>query len=197
MSMTADSEPVVDREAIVEAELVAGHVSPGGQLGRRRLPEVFRAPLRSVAAVARFLGNVLEWVFGAVALNIHGIGRATEDLDFFIKPDSKNVERLRRALKRVYNDPSIDEISSEDLCGDYPAVRYVPPKGDFYLDILTRLGEFARFEDLEVETVIIEGIEIPVVTPRQLYRLKRDTVRDQDQMDAARLREKFALEDEE
>ena len=70
MSMTSDSEPVVDREAIVEAELVAGQVSPGGQLGRRRLPEVFRAPLRSVAAVARFLGNVLEWVFCAAALTV-------------------------------------------------------------------------------------------------------------------------------
>ena len=51
------------------------------------------------------------------------------------------VERLKTALKTVFQDPAIDEITSQDLLGDYPAVQYVPPEGSFYLDILTRLGE--------------------------------------------------------
>ena len=136
-------------------------------------------------------------VFGAVALNIHGIGRATEDLDFFVRPDEQNIDRLRRALKRVYDDPCIDEISTKDLCGDYPAVRYVPPQGDFYLDILTRLGEFVEFQDLESEVVEIEGISVRVVTARELYRLKRDTVRGQDRVDAERLRDRFGFDIEE
>lgn len=136
-------------------------------------------------------------VFGAVALNIHGIGRATEDLDVFVRPDPANIERLRRALSSVYDDPHIDEISSEDLCGDYPAVRYIPPDGDFYLDVLTRLGELADFESLEIEIVQIEGLPVRVVSPRQLYRLKAGTVRGQDRVDAELLREKFDLDDSE
>jgi len=136
-------------------------------------------------------------VFGAVALNIHGIGRATEDLDVFVKPDAANIERLRRALSSVFDDPHITEISSEDLCGDYPAVRYIPPDGDFYLDILTRLGEFADFESLDIETVQVEGLPVRVVSPRELYRLKADTVRGQDRVDAEYLREKFNLDDPE
>ena len=153
--------------------------------------------LPDVLAVLRALEEerVEYAVFGAVALNLHGIGRATEDLDLFVRPEPANIERLRRALSRVYDDPHIAEISSDDLCGDYPAVRYVPPDGDFYLDILTRLGEFARYADLETQTVDIEGIRIRVVSPRELYRLKRGTARAQDRADAELLREKFGLGD--
>ena len=34
--------------------------------------------------------------FGAVALNLHGIVRATTDVDFFIRADADNIERLKR-----------------------------------------------------------------------------------------------------
>lgn len=41
----------------------------------------------------------------------------------------------------------IDETSTEDLPGGYyPAVRYYPPEGELFLDIMTRLGEFATYE---------------------------------------------------
>jgi hypothetical protein len=36
-------------------------------------------------------------VFGAVAINLPGLARATEDLDLFIAPDSGNIERLKGA----------------------------------------------------------------------------------------------------
>ena len=77
-------------------------------------------------------------VIGGVAMNVHGLVRATEDIDFFVRAEPNNVARLKEALRAVWNDPSIDEISASDLCGDYPAVRYGPPTGELYLDILTR-----------------------------------------------------------
>ena len=88
-------------------------------------------------------------IFGAVALNLQGLARATEDLDIFVAPTEENIRRLRAALTTVFDDPHIQEITAEDLLGDYPAVQYVPPAGDFHVDILTRLGEAFRFEDLE------------------------------------------------
>src|SRR6476660_5676075 len=83
----------------------------------------------------------LEYVLiGATAMGFHGLVRATEDLDMFIRATPENVERLRAALRRVYtDDPHIDEISSDDLLGEYPAVRYYPPTGDIYFDVITRL----------------------------------------------------------
>ena len=74
----------------------------------------------------------LDYVLiGAAAMGFHGVVRATEDLDLFIRATADNVERLKRALRSSYaGDPNIDEIRSADLLGDYPAVRYYPPTGD-------------------------------------------------------------------
>ena len=36
-------------------------------------------------------------VFGAVALAIHGLARATEDLDLFIEPDAENIAPIMLA----------------------------------------------------------------------------------------------------
>jgi Nucleotidyl transferase AbiEii toxin, Type IV TA system len=132
-------------------------------------------------------------VFGGVALNIHGLARFTEDLDIFIAPERQNVEALKQALRSVFSDPAIDEITAEDLLGVFPAVQYAPPEGAFYLDILTRLGEAFRYEDLETQRVPFEGLTVTVVTPRTLYTMKKDTVRPKDRMDAEALRRQFNL----
>jgi hypothetical protein len=100
------------------------------------------------------------------------------------------------ALRSVFDDPSIDEISSHDLAGDYPAIQYVPPTGDFSIDILARLGEMFRFEELEWEEVVVDDIRVRVATPQTLYRMKRDTVRPLDQIDARALREYFDITEE-
>jgi Nucleotidyl transferase AbiEii toxin, Type IV TA system len=140
----------------------------------------------------------LEYVLiGASAMAFHGLVRATEDLDLFIRATAENVERLRAALREAYNnDPNIDEISSSDLLGEYPALRYHPPTGDMYFDVLTRLGEVASFETVETEIKEVDGARVKVATPRALYRLKKGTIRPQDHADAAMLRERFNLKDE-
>lgn len=135
-------------------------------------------------------------VFGGAALNLHGLARFTDDLDLFIEPEAENIERLKVALATVFEDESIEEISADDLMGEYPAVQYVPPDGTFHVDILTRLGDAFRFEDLELERHPFEELTVSVVTPRTLYRMKKDTGRLQDRADAALLRERFSLEDE-
>jgi hypothetical protein len=96
----------------------------------------------------------------------------------------------------VFSDPSIEEISADDLLGDYPAVQYVPPEGAFHLDVLTRLGEAFRFQDLEIVRVPFEGLTVSAVSPRTLYRMKRNTVRAKDRADAEMLRRRFDLKDD-
>jgi hypothetical protein len=134
-------------------------------------------------------------IFGAVAVNMHGLVRATEDLDLFVEPTEANIERLRTALRDVFDDSSIDEITAADLLGEFPSVRYVPPEGEFYLDILTRLGEAFTFADLETVRVPFDGPMATVVTPAMLYRMKKSTLRPKDRIDADALRREFKLED--
>lgn len=63
-------------------------------------------------------------------------------------------------------------------------------------DILTRLGETASFDTVEAETKEVEGTRVNVATPLALYRLKKDTVRSKGHQDAAALRERFNLMEE-
>ena len=132
-------------------------------------------------------------VVGAVALNLVGLPRATQDLDIFVAPTSANVARLRAALRAVYDDPDIDEITVDDLSGRYPVIQYVPPDGRFPIDILVRLGDAFVFDDIETEMRHVGGLEVPVATPAMLYRMKRDSVRPQDRADAQRLVARFGL----
>jgi hypothetical protein len=127
---------------------------------------------------------------GAVALNLHGVIRATTDADFFIRPDRENIERLKRALRRVWRDPSIDEISADDFIGEYPSVMYGPADETFSLDFVTRLDTWA-YDDLPFETIDYESIPIRVVTAAALYDMKMKIVRPYDRADAHRLLSKY------
>lgn len=134
-------------------------------------------------------------LFGGQAVNLHGILRFTEDIDLFVSPTAENIHRLRQALRRLWQDPAIEEIRVEDLAGDYAVVRYGTPD-EFYIDLVSRIGEAFRFEDIESETLAVGDVRARVATPRMLYRMKRQTVRPIDRADALDLKAKFAIEDE-
>lgn len=135
-------------------------------------------------------------IFGAVALLAHGLIRATTDLDVFVSPDGDNIERLKRALRSVWADPAIDEIDPAELAGDYPSMQYGPPDENFSIDFVARLGTAFAYADLEWQMSAIEGVPVRVVTPAMLFRMKKDTVRWKDKIDAAALKERFGLEKE-
>jgi hypothetical protein len=144
-----------------------------------------------------FEAQSLEYVLiGATAMGFHGVIRATEDVDLFVRATPENLGRLRRALHSVYaDDPSVEEIRDADLLGEYPAVRYYPPSGDLFLDVMTRLGNAESFDTVEAEVKEIEGIRVRVATPAALYRMKKNTIRPLDRRDAAALAERFNLKE--
>jgi hypothetical protein len=146
--------------------------------------------------LAAFEREGVEYVMvGSMAMAAQGLVRATRDVDFVVAPTPANVESLRRALRALYDDPNVDQIRAEDLAGDYPAVEYIPPHGTYSLDILSRLGEAFRYETIECETIEIDRIAVRVATPAMLYRMKKDTVRPQDRVDAENLRRVFDLKE--
>jgi hypothetical protein len=151
-----------------------------------RLPDLLRA----------LEAEQVEYVlFGGQAVNLHGILRFTDDIDIFVDPTAANVARLHRALRRVWDDPSIGDITAVDLAGAYAVVRYGTPD-EFYIDLVGRLGDAYAFADVESEWIVVGDVRARIATPRMLYRMKRNTVRPLDRADAADLKAKFALEDE-
>lgn len=65
----------------------------------------------------------------------------------------------------------------------------------FTIDIVSRLGDAFRFQDIQSEPVLIQDVPVPVATPRMLYPMKRDTIRPKDRIDAGNLKSKFGIED--
>jgi hypothetical protein len=147
--------------------------------------------------LAAFQLERVEYVLvGSMAMAAQGLVRATRDVDFFVAATAANVENLRRALRSLFqDDPNVEQIRVEDLAGDYPAIEYIPPDAPYSLDILSRLGEAFRYETIESEELLLDGIRIRVATPAMLYRMKKDTVRPQDRLDAEQLRRLFNLEE--
>ena len=141
--------------------------------------------------ILRTLGveGVEYTLIGGIAVILHGLPRLTEDIDLLVKVEPENIEKLKRALLREFDDPSIEEISVEDLA-HYAVVRYGSPDG-FYVDLIARLGEVADYGTVEQERMDIRGVEVRVATAEALYRIKHDTVRPKDQADAMFLKAKI------
>ncbi len=122
-------------------------------------------------------------LIGGVAMVIHGYERLTQDIDLFIKCDRSNIANLRDALNSIYNDKSIDEITFEDL-RNYSVIRY-GPSDEFCIDLLTCIGEAFSYDDIEQEVVEYDGVKIKIATPKSLYEMKKNTLREKDKTDAA------------
>ena len=136
-------------------------------------------------------------MIGAMAMGMHGVVRATQDVDMLVRAEKGNIERIRIALRAAYpEDPFVEEIRDDDLLGDYAVVRYCPPSGEYYFDFIAKLGEMVTFESVESEVKDVEGIRIRVATPLALYRLKKGTIRPIDWQDATALRNQFQLEED-
>lgn len=132
--------------------------------------------------------NKVEYILiGGVAMVLQGMERLTRDIDIFVKMESENIHKLRKSLNSVFKDKSIEEITLEEL-SEYAVIRYGTPNG-FNIDILARIGEMFSYEDLEYEVIDHQGINIKIATPKTLYMLKKNTMRDRDKIDAMFLKE--------
>ena len=121
-------------------------------------------------------------LIGEVAVILHGMERLTRDIDIIVKMYPENIHNLRKALQMVFEDDAIEEITLPELY-EFPVIRYGTPN-EFYIDIMARVGELATFEDLKYETIDYQGIEIKIAKPESLLRLKKDSIRDKDRIDA-------------
>ena len=144
-----------------------------------------------LAALARHQVNYV--LVGAMAMAVHGLVRATQDIAIVIQATAEDIAALRQSLHDVFGpDPDIDNIRESDLAGDYPVLQYVSPDSQFGIDIIARLGERFDYQSLEKETVERGAVPIQVASLRALLAMKQGSLRPHDQIDAqaiaARLR---------
>jgi hypothetical protein len=123
---------------------------------------------------------------GAYALAVHGVPRATGDIDVWVRPTPGNARRVLAALRR-FGAP-VAELTERDLVtpGTVFQIGVAPRR----IDVLSSI-DAVEFDEAWARryTVHVEGVEVTVLSREHLVRNKKATGRPQDVADAARLEE--------
>jgi hypothetical protein len=117
-------------------------------------------------------------VIGGLAMNVLGLIRTTEDIDFLIEESPQNQDKVKEAL-RILPDKAIDELGQEDI-KDFVVVRI---NDEITVDLMTQACGFTydRVRDL-IRTKTFDDVVIPFAG-RELMIKTKQTVREKDRID--------------
>ena len=123
-------------------------------------------------------------VVGAYALAVHGVPRATGDIDLWVRPTTANAGRVLTALTR-FGAPLGDLTERDPVTPGTVFQIGVAPRR---IDILTTIDGVEFDEAWNARYVTsVEGLDVPVLSRHHLVRNKKATGRPQDLADVARL----------
>lgn len=146
-------------------------------------------------------------VVGGVAVNLHGIGRLTVDVDLMIALDVPNLERFVGVARRFPLKPVVP-VELEDFANAAKVSEWIDKKGMLAfalrssdpatptVDILVK--PVVPFEDAWARRVqrSVEGIAIPIAAIEDIIRLKTGTGRQKDEADIKALRQLLRMQPE-
>jgi len=149
---------------------------PGPSAENRSLNRNFRDILSALSVEgAEFL------IVGAYALAVHGLPRATGDLDIWVRPTAANAQRVWQALLR-FGAP-LAAMTIEDFKNPEVIFRMgLPPN---QVDILMSVSG-VTFDEAWPNRIQhdIEGIRVFIISAGDQLRNKRSTDRPKDKLDA-------------
>ena len=144
---------------------------------RQQLPEDFKEFIQCLNS-----NNVKYLLIGGWAVGLYGHPRATKDIDFLVFKDDANLENLEKALNS-FTAPPVD-------------IYYLREKGNvirfgvspLQIDIINE-ADGINIEDcyLRKEIIIVENIEIPLISKADLVKNKKSTGRKSDLADVEKL----------
>ncbi|MFI5309702.1 MAG: hypothetical protein ACHQQ3_00600 [Gemmatimonadales bacterium] len=138
-------------------------------------------------------------VVGGLAVNAHGYGRQTADIDLIVPLDPATIDRAFRALETMGYHPSVP-VSAADLADAERRSRLATEKGmtvigfcsethwETPVDLFTSEPfDFTREYDRALVEEVAPGVPVRIVQLDTLIRLKRAAARPQDLADIAEL----------
>ncbi|MEW6221779.1 MAG: hypothetical protein AB1476_00450 [Candidatus Hadarchaeota archaeon] len=142
--------------------------------------------------------GILYIVAGGIAVNLHGVPRATSDLDILLYLESSNVGKLVDIMKKLGYKPrapvSFTDITLENLEKwvkekHMKAFSFINPKVPYEeVDII--LDHPLDFERVykRIEFITAKNVSIPLISLDDLIKLKKHSKRLQDLSDVEALR---------
>lgn len=160
--------------------------------------EVFRALNRN---------DVDYLVAGGLALNLHGVPRATQDLDLLLKMTEDNVRTAIEVLRDLGFEAQ-QPVDPVQFANPETRQRWIeeknlkgftlthPEKPLQSVDLL--FGLALDYSDCQADAVVMdsEGLGIPVISVDDLIHLKKQADREVDELDLKMLRKVKGFDDE-
>lgn len=129
-------------------------------------------------------------LIGGVAINFHGINRATQDMDIWLAPTNQNRDLFYNVLLDLeYTEPEIEAIKEQDFTGIFKCTIGEMPDT---IDCLTFVHPNLDFNEAEKSAIkhdIGGGLILNVVDFDHLRKMKLLTHREKDWYDVARMDE--------
>lgn len=125
-------------------------------------------------------------VIGGYAVNFHGYGRPTGDLDLWLRPDNENKARSLSAFRALdYPDKNIENISRLNF---EKAQAFYVGEAPLRIDFLTKVN-IVSFKEAwrEKEILTVEALKIPFIDYKHLVLTKISTGRTKDNLDLEEL----------
>lgn len=144
-------------------------------------------------------------VVGGVAVNLHGIGRLTVDVDLMLALDAQNLERFVSVARRFPLKPVVP-VELGDFADAGKVNEWIEKKGMLAfalrsadpatptVDILVK--PVVPFEEAWARRVqrAVENVAIPIAAIEDIIRLKTGTGRRKDEADIKALRQLLRME---
>lgn len=138
-------------------------------------------------------------VIGGIALNLHGVPRATADLDLAVEIEQDNLEKIAVVLTKIGFKPRLpvkpgdfsNPKNLEKWCKEkkMQAFTFWNPKRSFEeVDIL--INSPIEFKEIDKAKKVIKAgyISIPLISIDHLIKLKEESGRKQDEADIEALK---------
>lgn len=157
--------------------------------------------LASIEAIVRTLNEyaVRFLVVGGIAVNAHGHGRTTFDLDLVIQLSPGNIRRAFAALETIGYRPLVP-ITAEDFSDASKRAGWKREKGMFVLQFYSNLHQHTRIDvfseepfDFDAEytaafqSEVAPGLPVRILRLESLIRMKEATGRSKDMEDVQHL----------
>ena len=144
-------------------------------------------------------------VVGGVAVNLHGIGRLTVDVDLMLALDADNLGRFVAVAHRFPLKPVVP-VNLDDFADATKVAGWIRDKGMLAfalrssdpatptVDVLVR--PVVPFDEAWARRIsrTVEGIEVPIASVEDIIRLKTGTGRLKDEADIKALRQLLRME---
>ena len=134
-----------------------------------------------------------DYVFiGLSAAGAYGATAASYDLDFFVRPDPKHLECVRRAFRKLGMDDSLSKFDSATVVAWEATVKCSDAYGGPMVDLLTRISG-PSFDEVWRDSRVrnYSGVRVRVASLKHIVESKRAAGREKDWDDLKRLERDF------